>query len=193
MNKVGLRVKEIRQAQGVSVEEMARACTMRSAYVSDIEAGLMKASTLTYRKMADFLGVPLEVLYSNEFEQSPEKALEKIPAEYRFVISYAVRLSLLFGFLLLLFGAIVIFGSAFFYILGHDDTKFMLREQGSEKVMLENALPGHGCFGFDVTNDGSETLIPLSKLVEPKIRFPRSNEHTIYNESKDWMDLEVVD
>lgn len=56
--RVGATVKAIREARGMTQEQLSQAAMLSRAYVSNIEAGRKKASIKAVARIADALHVP---------------------------------------------------------------------------------------------------------------------------------------
>lgn len=65
MNDFANRLKELRQAQGLSQEKFALKIGMDRTYYSSVEAGKRNISIKNIKKIADGFGVSLEDLFKN--------------------------------------------------------------------------------------------------------------------------------
>ncbi len=69
----GERVRKIREDSNISVNDLARSADMRPGYLQLIEDNAAeKVHTRTYKKLAECLGVPVDMLF-NELEEYDEK------------------------------------------------------------------------------------------------------------------------
>jgi transcriptional regulator with XRE-family HTH domain len=67
--EVGRRIKRLRQAQDITVQELAKRSRVSSGYVSEVERGLSAISVDKLVQIADGLGIGLDTLLS---ETHPE-------------------------------------------------------------------------------------------------------------------------
>jgi transcriptional regulator with XRE-family HTH domain len=78
--KVGRRIKRLRQAQELTVQELAARSKVSAGYVSEIERGLSTISVDKLMQIADGLGIGMDTL----LEELPEDAfgadMVRIPA-----------------------------------------------------------------------------------------------------------------
>lgn len=70
----GATVRVIREAYGISQDDLAARCGITQGALSNIERGIHGTTTETARKLADGLGVPLESITYPLTEREPEKA-----------------------------------------------------------------------------------------------------------------------
>lgn len=61
----GVNVREVRQARGLSQEELADEAGIHRTYVSQIERGVINASMTTIDKLAISLGVKPSMFFAN--------------------------------------------------------------------------------------------------------------------------------
>ena len=69
--EVGRRIKRLRQAQDITVQELAKRSKVSSGYVSEVERGLSAISVDKLMQIAEGLGIGLDTLLS---EAQPEVA-----------------------------------------------------------------------------------------------------------------------
>lgn len=62
MEKNVNRIREIRIARGIGLNELARRCQISGAYVHDLEVGNRRASRLVLVRIANELGVTVDEL-----------------------------------------------------------------------------------------------------------------------------------
>ena len=60
--RVGLNVKRLREAQGISQEDLADRAGVHRTYVSGVERGVRNPTVTVLEKIAGALGEPLTVL-----------------------------------------------------------------------------------------------------------------------------------
>lgn len=63
LSHFGARVRELREARGMTQEQFAHACELDRTYVSGIERGKRNVSLRNIRRVADALGVSLAQLF----------------------------------------------------------------------------------------------------------------------------------
>ncbi len=100
--KVGRRIKRLRQAQELTVQELAARSKVSAGYVSEIERGLSTISVDKLMQLAEGLGIGMDTL----LEELPEDAfgadMVRIPAALsaaaeRLNLSHRATLTLLHG------------------------------------------------------------------------------------------------
>lgn len=62
----GLRVRELRQAQGLTQEDLAERCGLFRTYMSRIETGAANPTLTMVHALATSLGVPIAALFGAE-------------------------------------------------------------------------------------------------------------------------------
>jgi len=62
LHAFGSRVRELREAEGVSQEVLAQRAGLHRTYVGSVERGERNVSLLNMQRLADALGCPLEAL-----------------------------------------------------------------------------------------------------------------------------------
>ncbi len=62
--EVGRRIKRLRQAQDITVQELAKRSNVSAGYVSEVERGLSAISVDKLMQIADGLGIELDTLLS---------------------------------------------------------------------------------------------------------------------------------
>lgn len=60
------RIKEIREAKGITQSELAKKAEVSQPYLSDLEKNRRGAKPETYKRIADALGVEVEDLRAEE-------------------------------------------------------------------------------------------------------------------------------
>ena len=76
---IGIRIKETRNQQGISAEELAELADLSSVYISYIENAKRKPSLESLIKICNALGITLdELLYGNLL----------YPTEYQTILTY---------------------------------------------------------------------------------------------------------
>ncbi len=68
--RFGKRVRELRQARGISQEDLADLAGMHRTYLGGIERGERNPCLRNISAIAEALGVTLEVLFTLEIEKS---------------------------------------------------------------------------------------------------------------------------
>lgn len=115
---IGERIADIRQSRGLSVQELAQLISVRPQFIINIEDGTQKAHTLTYRKIADALHVPLEMLIQGSYSPPGEHGrMEDVPEAYRWLVKLVMGLTVLLGTLWLLIAVTVAASSFFLWII----------------------------------------------------------------------------
>lgn len=107
---IGSRIADIRQSRNLSVHELAKLVDVRPQFILSIEDGVAKAHTFTYRKIADALNVPLEMLLDENYKPPEAKNWrQEFPEDYRSIISFTMRLIVALGTLWLILVVILMF------------------------------------------------------------------------------------
>lgn len=75
--KLGDRIKALRELKGLSQEKVAEQCDTNSSVVSRWETGRNKPSDRFQQKLADVLGVNIDDFYVNQSRVVPESVLLK--------------------------------------------------------------------------------------------------------------------
>ena len=78
--EVGRRIKQLRQAQTLTVQELAKQSGVSAGYVSEVERGMSAVSVDKLMKIADGLKVSLESLLAEEPPAATGQAVVQIPA-----------------------------------------------------------------------------------------------------------------
>lgn len=63
--KIGLRIKELREAQGMSQKNLSYAADLDRSYIASVENGQRNISIVNIEKIAIALGVSLKELFNN--------------------------------------------------------------------------------------------------------------------------------
>lgn len=61
--KLGHRIKELRQKQGLSQEQFAHLCGLDRTYMTSVENGKRNLSLQNIKKIADALGISISELF----------------------------------------------------------------------------------------------------------------------------------
>lgn len=64
--RIGLRIKELRSALGVSQEHFANSIDMSRTYFAEVETGKRNISAVNIEKIATGLGVSLEAFFNSD-------------------------------------------------------------------------------------------------------------------------------
>jgi transcriptional regulator with XRE-family HTH domain len=100
--EIGGRIKQIRNAQGLSVQELARRAKVSAGYLSEVERGLPAVSLDKLTQIAGGLAVGLENLLSESAAPNAAATVVQIPtplsqAAERLNLSHRATLALLQG------------------------------------------------------------------------------------------------
>ena len=64
-DKIGLRIRQLRQEQNLSQEAFADVCELDRTYISSIEKGRRNVSIVNLEKIANALNINLSTLFNN--------------------------------------------------------------------------------------------------------------------------------
>lgn len=78
--EIGRRIKRLRQAQDITVQELARRSHVSAGYVSEIERGLSAVSVDKLMQIAEGLKVGLDTLLGEASEDASDQNVIRIPA-----------------------------------------------------------------------------------------------------------------
>lgn len=78
--EVGRRIKQLRQAQTLTVQDLAKRSGVSAGYVSEVERGLSAVSVDKLMKIADGLGVSMDTLIGENSAMVPGQTVVQIPA-----------------------------------------------------------------------------------------------------------------
>lgn len=78
--EVGRRIKQLRQAQTLTVDKLAKKAKVSAGYVSEVERGLSAVSVDKLMKIADGLGVSLDSLLGENPIAARGQTVVQIPA-----------------------------------------------------------------------------------------------------------------
>lgn len=78
--EVGRRIKQLRQAQTLTVQDLAKRAGVSAGYVSEVERGLSAVSVDKLMKIADGLGVNLDSLLGENPATVAGQTVVQIPA-----------------------------------------------------------------------------------------------------------------
>ena len=67
-NILGMKLKKLRKEKNITQDKLSEKLGLSGRYVGKIEAGMIKPSMETFRKLADFFQVPVEYLVSESEE-----------------------------------------------------------------------------------------------------------------------------
>lgn len=100
--EVGRRIKRLRQAQGLSVQQLATHSSVSPGYLSEVERGLSAVSIDKLRQIAEGLKIPVEALFGGDSETGPGSHIVQIPTALsaiaeRLNLSHKATLTLLQG------------------------------------------------------------------------------------------------
>jgi transcriptional regulator with XRE-family HTH domain len=65
-NVLGSKLKKLRKEKQLTQDQLGKKLSLSGRYIGKIEAGMLKPSMETFRKMADFFQVPIEYLVSED-------------------------------------------------------------------------------------------------------------------------------
>jgi transcriptional regulator with XRE-family HTH domain len=99
---VGGRIKALRAAQGLTVQELAHRSKVSAGYLSEVERGLSAVSVDKLMQISEALGIALDSLLSEKPNDALEQEVVRIPsalslAAEQLNLSYKATLSLLQG------------------------------------------------------------------------------------------------
>lgn len=64
--KIGLRIRELRNMQGISQQELSFRCELDRTYITQVENGKRNISIVNIEKIAKALKISLKELFNNE-------------------------------------------------------------------------------------------------------------------------------
>ncbi len=70
--EIGPRIRELREASGMSLRGLARASGLSVGFLSQVERGISSIALTSLRAVADALGHPMSELFEAESEASPD-------------------------------------------------------------------------------------------------------------------------
>lgn len=65
LEQIGFRIRELRQARGMTQEQLAEACDLHRTFIGSVERGERNVAVLNLRKIARSLRVPLTDLFAD--------------------------------------------------------------------------------------------------------------------------------
>ncbi|RIK30842.1 MAG: XRE family transcriptional regulator [Chloroflexi bacterium] len=74
LQKFGRRVRELRQAKGLSQEKLAELANLHRTYISSVELGERNVSLKNIEAFANALGVPITELFGQGAIQARERS-----------------------------------------------------------------------------------------------------------------------
>jgi transcriptional regulator with XRE-family HTH domain len=100
--EVGRRIKRLRQAQDITVHELAKRSTISAGYLSEVERGLSSVSIDKLKQIAEGLGIGTEALLDDSQADAHGQNVVQIPsalsaAAERLNLSYRATLALFQG------------------------------------------------------------------------------------------------
>jgi transcriptional regulator with XRE-family HTH domain len=63
--KIGIRIRQLRQEQNISQEVFADVCELDRTYISSIEKGRRNVSIVNLEKIANALNISLSILFND--------------------------------------------------------------------------------------------------------------------------------
>ena len=75
--QVGARIKELREAKGITQESLADLCNLHRTYIGLIERGQRSLSLATVEVIAGSLGVPVVELFTGAGQPPPPRSRSK--------------------------------------------------------------------------------------------------------------------
>ena len=78
--EVGRRMKRLRQAQNLTVQDLAKRSKVSAGYISEVERGLSAVSVDKLRQIAEGLGVGVDALLGETPEGESAQGIVQIPA-----------------------------------------------------------------------------------------------------------------
>lgn len=99
---VGRRIKRLRMAQSLTVQELAKRSTVSPGYLSEVERGLSAVSVDKLTQIAEGLGITIDALLDEAREGSVAEAVVQVPvalseAADQLDLSHRATLALLRG------------------------------------------------------------------------------------------------
>ncbi|MCL6592032.1 MAG: helix-turn-helix transcriptional regulator [Firmicutes bacterium] len=82
---LGAKLKKLRKEKKITQEKLSGQLDLSPRYIGKIEAGIIKPSMETYRKLADFFQVPVEYLVS---ESEEANSLATVPIRNKKLLQY---------------------------------------------------------------------------------------------------------
>lgn len=79
-SEVGRRIKRLRQAQDITVQELAKRSGTSAGHLSEVERGLSAVSVEKLRQIAEGLGVGVEALLGEGSDGTSDGTVVQIPA-----------------------------------------------------------------------------------------------------------------
>lgn len=69
MSLVGMNIRKLREARGLTQEELASGAELKQSHISKLESGVSEGSLSSLRRIADVLNVPISELLGNYDEK----------------------------------------------------------------------------------------------------------------------------
>lgn len=82
---LGTKLKKLRKERNLTQEKLSSKLELSPRYIGKIEAGIIKPSMETYRKLAEFFQVPVEYLVS---ESKEAHSLASVPIRNKTLLEY---------------------------------------------------------------------------------------------------------
>lgn len=71
LEKIGFRIRELRQARGMTQEQLAKACELHRTFIGSVERGERNVAVLNLRKIARSLRIPVADLFTDPENSDP--------------------------------------------------------------------------------------------------------------------------
>jgi transcriptional regulator with XRE-family HTH domain len=75
LSKVGLNIRKLREARGLTQEELASGAKLKQSHISKLESGVTEGSLSSLRRIADVLNVPVSELLGSCDEKREKEAI----------------------------------------------------------------------------------------------------------------------
>jgi transcriptional regulator with XRE-family HTH domain len=100
--EVGRRIKRLRQAQDLTVHDLAKRSSISAGYLSEVERGMSAVSIDKLKQIAGGLGVGVDALLDDSQQENPGQNVVQIPASLsaaaeQLNLSYRATLALFQG------------------------------------------------------------------------------------------------
>jgi transcriptional regulator with XRE-family HTH domain len=78
--EVGKRIKRLRQAQDITVQELAKRSTISAGYLSEVERGMSAVSIDKLKQVAEGLGIGVDALLDDSQAEAQGQNMIQIPS-----------------------------------------------------------------------------------------------------------------